>query len=61
MFEGGSLSNAQLRNSRFDGADLRSVNLSGFRLSDVLQHLKGTILSVDQAVTLVGDCGVRVL
>ncbi|MEM5445916.1 MULTISPECIES: pentapeptide repeat-containing protein [Paraburkholderia] len=35
----GSLRNAQLRDSRLDGADLRSVDLSGFRLSNVLQHL----------------------
>ncbi|WP_321817436.1 MULTISPECIES: pentapeptide repeat-containing protein [unclassified Paraburkholderia] len=60
VFEGGSLRNALLRNSRFDGADLRSVDLSGLRLADVMQHLKGTILSVEQAVTLIGDCGVRV-
>lgn len=61
VFEGGSLGNVRLLNTRFDGADLRSVDLSGLRLSDVLQHLKGTILSVDQAVMLIGDCGVRVM
>ncbi|WDD90656.1 pentapeptide repeat-containing protein (plasmid) [Burkholderia sp. FERM BP-3421] len=61
VFEGGSLRNARLRDSRFDGADLRSVDLSGLRLADVSKHLKGTILSVDQAVALVGDCGVRVM
>ncbi|WP_321784147.1 pentapeptide repeat-containing protein [Paraburkholderia sp. J94] len=61
VFDGGSLGNVRLLNTRFDGADLRQVDLSGLRLSDVQQHLKGTILSVDQAVMLIGDCGVRVM
>ncbi|AXF25351.1 hypothetical protein CUJ89_33230 [Burkholderia pyrrocinia] len=61
VFDGGSLGNARLLNTRFDGADLRSVDLSGLRLSDVLLHLKGAILAVDQAVMLIGNCGVRVM
>ncbi|WP_423763537.1 hypothetical protein [Burkholderia sp. NLJ2] len=52
--------NAILRDTRFDGGDLRSVDLSGLRLVDVMQNFKGALLSVEQAAMLVGVCGICV-
>ena len=61
MFEGGSLRDAHLKNARFDGADLRSVDLGGLRLAQLGQSFKGAVLSADQAAMLVSELGIRVM
>ena len=61
LFEGGSLRDAHLKNTRFDGADLRGVDLGGLKLAQVAPFFKGAIISSDQAAALVGELGVRVL
>jgi len=61
QFDGGSLREAHLKNTRFEGADLRTVDLSGITLNALAQSFKGCILSMDQAVALVSGLGVRVM
>jgi fluoroquinolone resistance protein len=61
VFEGGSLRDAHLKNARFDGADLRSVDLGGLRIGNLAQCFKGAIISAEQAAALVGELGVRVI
>lgn len=60
VFEGGSLRNAHLKDVRFDGADLRGVDLTGVRLIDA-GMLRGATISYQQAADLVTELGLRVL
>jgi len=61
VFEAGSLRDAHLKNAQFDGADLRSVDLSGLRIAGLAQFFKGAIISPDQASALITELGVRVI
>jgi len=61
VFEGGSLRDANLKNARFDGADLRAVDLAGLRIANVAQFFKGAVISQDQAAALVSELGGRVM
>jgi uncharacterized protein YjbI with pentapeptide repeats len=60
VFDGGSLRDAHLGNARFEGADLRRVDLGGMRLAQVAQSLKGAAISEEQAAALVRELGVMV-
>ena len=59
LFEGGSLRNAHLKLARFDGADLREVDLGGMKLLDA-RLFKGATISYHQAADLLGELGLRV-
>lgn len=53
---------ANVSEARFRRSDLNNTDWTGSRLaSAVFTEVKLTILSVDQAVMLVGNCGVRVM
>ncbi|MDQ0086441.1 uncharacterized protein YjbI with pentapeptide repeats [Variovorax boronicumulans] len=60
VFEGGSLRNAHLKLARFEGADLREVDLGGLRLANAAQF-KGATISHRQAASLVEELGLRVV
>ena len=48
VFEGGSLRNAQIRLTRFDGADLRGADITGLNVMDS-KHFKKAVISPRQA------------
>jgi fluoroquinolone resistance protein len=52
VFVGGTLSNAKLMRAQFENADLRAIDLSGFKPMDVSQYCKGAVISVEQAASL---------
>ncbi|MCY1379276.1 Pentapeptide repeats (9 copies) [compost metagenome] len=60
IFEGGSLRNAHLKLARFEGADLRDVDLGGLRLANAAPF-KGATISHRQAAALVEELGLRVV
>jgi fluoroquinolone resistance protein len=60
VFAGGSLRNAHLKLARFEGADLREVDLGGLRLANAALF-KGAIMSHRQAALLVEELGIRVV
>jgi uncharacterized protein YjbI with pentapeptide repeats len=51
---------ARLLDSRFQGADLRAVDMGGITL-DQAMTLKGAIISKDQASSLLAGFGLQVL
>jgi uncharacterized protein YjbI with pentapeptide repeats len=61
IFNGGSLRNANLKNALFERADLRLVDLSGLSIATLAQSLKGSVVSMDQAASLIGSLGVQVM
>jgi uncharacterized protein YjbI with pentapeptide repeats len=54
------LRHAHLKLARFEGADLREVDLTGLRLADA-RLFKGATLSHGQAAALVAELGIRVI
>ena len=59
VFDGGSLRDAHLKLARFEGADLREVDLGGLRLVDA-RLFKGATISHAQAAALVSELGIHV-
>ena len=59
IFLGGSLRNAHLKLTRFDGADLREVDLGGLKLFDA-KLFRGATISHKQASELLGELGLSV-
>lgn len=49
VFEGGSLRNAQIRLTRFDGADLRGADITGLNVMDSKHFRKARFHSARQA------------
>lgn len=60
-FVGGSLRDANLKGASFKGADLRNVELGPVQIGDLQQHFKGSILSIEQAATIVSALGINVV
>ena len=59
VFSGGSLRNAHMKLTRFEGADLREVDLGGLRLLDA-KLFKGATISYKQASRLIAELGLSV-
>ncbi len=60
IFEECSLHGVNLRGAKFTGADLRGAGLGDISLNDT-PNLKGAIISVAQANTLLAELGLQVL
>lgn len=59
-FERCSLREAVLDGARFEGADLRDVDLTGLKIAD-LGRFKGAKMSSDQAAQLIAGLGIKVV
>lgn len=59
VFMGGSLGNAHLKLTRFDGADLRDTDIGGLKLVDA-KLFQGATISLSQAAALLGELGIMV-
>ncbi len=59
VFVGGSLRNAHLKLTRFDGADLREADIGGLKLVDA-KLFRGATISLNQAAVLLGELGITV-
>ena len=59
VFEDCSLREAMVAGSRFEGSDLRGVDLGGLRLVDA-ELFRGATISRDQAGQLLGELGLNV-
>ena len=59
IFVGGSLRNAHLKLTRFDGADLREADIGGLTLVDV-KLFRGATISHKQAAEMLGELGLSV-
>lgn len=57
--EGSSLANARILDARFDGADLRNVDLAGHGL-DAIAILKGARITIAQAAAMITGAGLKV-
>jgi uncharacterized protein YjbI with pentapeptide repeats len=59
VFEGGSLRDAHIKDTRFDHADLREADVGGLKLLNAKQFA-GAIISPRQAAELVRTLGLNV-
>lgn len=59
VFLGGSLRNAHLKLTRFEGTDLREVDIGGLKLLDA-KLFRGATISLNQAAELLGELGITV-
>lgn len=59
VFLGGSLRNAHLKLTRFEGADLREADISGLKLVDA-KLFRGATISLNQAAGLLAEMGITV-
>jgi uncharacterized protein YjbI with pentapeptide repeats len=57
VFVGGSLRNAHLQLTRFEGADLREADIGGLKLVGA-RRFRGATLSLNQAAALQGELGI---
>ncbi|WP_153235445.1 pentapeptide repeat-containing protein [Glaciimonas soli] len=60
IFEECSLRDAHMKFARFDGADLRQVDLGGLKLNDAAMF-RGAVISASQATQLLAELGIHVM